>query len=117
MDEVDIGWNWDADAKQNQGASCNDGDYKATDFGGNPQRTHGGRIRERLKGERSSRKQKEGLPALSPRASNAPLEDAENQLPAGPAGTATKDQGGECGNRCDYTTHKSASLPASVVGR
>jgi len=89
MDEVDIGWNWDADAKQNQGASCDDGDYKATDFGGNPQRTHGGRIRERLKGERSSRKQKEGLPALSPRASNAPLEDAENQLPAGPAGTAT----------------------------
>jgi hypothetical protein len=68
-----------------------------------------------LKGERSSRKQKEGLPALSPRASNAPLEVAENQLPAGPAGTATEDQGSECGNRCDYATHKLASLPASVV--
>ena len=52
-------------------------------------RTHGGRIRERSNCERSSRKQKEGLSAPSPRAFNAPLEDAENQLPAGPAGSAT----------------------------
>jgi hypothetical protein len=68
MNEVYVGWKRDANADENKSASRDDRDHKAPDFGRNPQRTHGGRIRECLNRERSYWKQKEGLSALSPRA-------------------------------------------------
>lgn len=63
MDQVNVVGDWNAHAKQNKGTSRSDRDYEAADFSwnaGNPQSTHGRRIREGLNSEGSSRKQKGG---------------------------------------------------------